>query len=151
MIFITGNSNGEYFFAASIVFLMFELIRYVIKKQLSKGLIADTVTNFITLAMFIGVNLLILAAFYLSAYSYASQFAIFDIQINWTTTIICIVLADLLYYWEHRFMHRVNIGWATHTVHHSSSHFNISVAYRFGPNGCCMAILLQYQFGVARL
>ena len=30
-------------------------------------------------------------------------------------------------------MHRVNLGWATHTVHHSSQHFNISVAYRFGP------------------
>lgn len=30
-------------------------------------------------------------------------------------------------------MHRVNFAWSTHTVHHSSPHFNISVAYRFGP------------------
>ena len=30
-------------------------------------------------------------------------------------------------------MHRCGLGWATHTVHHSSPHFNISVAYRFGP------------------
>ena len=30
-------------------------------------------------------------------------------------------------------MHRCALGWATHTVHHSSPYFNISVAYRFGP------------------
>ena len=28
---------------------------------------------------------------------------------------------------------RVGIAWASHTVHHSSPNFNISVAYRFGP------------------
>lgn len=124
---------GDYFFVASLVFLAFELIRYVLHKRLSRGLLADTLTNFITLGMFIGINYLVLAAFYLSAYSWASQFAVFDIQINWATVIVCVVLADLLYYWEHRFMHRVHLGWATHTVHHSSPHFNISVAYRFGP------------------
>lgn len=43
------------------------------------------------------------------------------------------MLADLTYYWEHRFTHRVGIAWATHAVHHSSPYFNISVAYHFGP------------------
>ncbi len=124
---------GDYFFVASLVFLAFELIRYSVKKQLVRGLIADTITNFVTLGLFIGIGYFVLAAFYLSAFSYVSQFALLDIQINWATTIICVVLADLLYYWEHRFMHRVSLAWATHTVHHSSSHFNISVAYRFGP------------------
>lgn len=37
------------------------------------------------------------------------------------------------YYWEHRFTHRDGIAWATHTVHHSSPYFSISVAHRFGP------------------
>ena len=46
---------------------------------------------------------------------------------------LCVALADLAYYWEHRFTHRVGVGWATHSVHHSSPYFNISVAYRFGP------------------
>ncbi|MEM7358584.1 MAG: sterol desaturase family protein [Pseudomonadota bacterium] len=124
---------ADYFFIASLVFLAFELIRYLVNKRLGRDLVADTVTNFITLALFIGINYLVLAAFYLTAYSWAGQFALFDIEINWATTIVCVVLADLLYYWEHRFMHRVNLGWATHTVHHSSPHFNISVAYRFGP------------------
>ena len=42
-------------------------------------------------------------------------------------------MADLAYYWEHRFLHKNGFAWATHTVHHSSPHFNISVAYRHGP------------------
>jgi len=134
---------GDYFFVASLVFLAFELVRYIVKKQIAKGVIADAVTNFVTLALFIGISYLVLATLYLATFSYVSQFAVFDIQINWATTVICIVLADLLYYWEHRFMHRVNVAWATHTVHHSSSHFNISVAYRFGPMDAVWPILFS--------
>jgi len=114
-------------------FLAFEFIRYAFYKKLSWTLLGDTPTNYLTLAAFIGITVLLTGAFYLAAFYYAFQFAIFDIEINWITVAICLVLADLAYYWEHRFMHRVNIAWATHTVHHSSPFFNISVAYRFGP------------------
>ncbi|MCZ8499594.1 sterol desaturase family protein [Vibrio lentus] len=34
---------------------------------------------------------------------------------------------------EHRFLHSNGLAWGTHSVHHSSPYFNISVAYRFGP------------------
>ncbi|MGI9285144.1 MAG: sterol desaturase family protein, partial [Pseudomonadales bacterium] len=57
----------------------------------------------------------------------------FNIDINWLTIAVCVLLADIAYYWEHRLSHRVNLAWATHAVHHSSPHFNMSVAYRFGP------------------
>ena len=135
---------GDYFFLISLLFLAFELLRYTVKKQLSKGLLMDTVVNFVTLGLYLGVTFFLLAALYLSAFSYFSQFAIFSIEINWATTLLCIVFADFLYYWEHRFMHRVNVAWATHAVHHSSSHFNISVAYRFGP----MDAVWPFFFGV---
>lgn len=123
----------DWFFVFALAFLLFELVRYAIYKKLSWMLIGDTVTNYITLAAFIAITVLALGAFYVATFYYAFQFAVFDIEINWFTVLICIVLADLAYYWEHRFMHRVNFAWATHTVHHSSPFFNISVAYRFGP------------------
>lgn len=123
---------GNWFFLLSLIYLAFELIRYVFIKQFNFNLLGDTVTNFLTLFMFIGVTILI-AGIYISGFFYIHQFAIFDIGVNWATILICIVLADLAYYWEHRFMHRMNFAWATHTVHHSSPYFNISVAYRFGP------------------
>jgi len=124
---------GDWFFVFALGFLAFELLRYIVFKKLSWQLIGDTITNYITLAMFIGINVFLLTALYLSTYSWVSQFAIFDIPINWGAILICVILADLAYYWEHRFMHRVNFAWATHSVHHSSPFFNISVAYRFGP------------------
>ncbi len=123
----------NWFFVIALAFLGFELIRYAVLRKLNWTLVGDTLTNFVTLAFFIGVTVLFLGTFYISAYYYAFQYAIFHIEINWVTVVICIVLADLAYYWEHRFLHRVNLGWATHTVHHSSPFFNISVAYRFGP------------------
>ena len=37
---------------------------------------------------------------------------------------------DLSYYWYHRAGHRVRILWASHVVHHSSEHYNLSTALR---------------------
>lgn len=124
---------GDWFFVFAAGFLVFEFIRYIAVKKLRWSMIGDAVTNYMTLAAFIAINLFLLAGLYITAYFGAAQFAIFDIPINLATILICIVLADIAYYWEHRFMHRVNAAWATHSVHHSSPFFNISVAYRFGP------------------
>jgi sterol desaturase/sphingolipid hydroxylase (fatty acid hydroxylase superfamily) len=124
---------NDWFFVFALAFLTFELARYAIYRKLSWTLIGDTITNYITLGFFVGLTILFLGAFYVTTFYYAFQFAVFDIEINWVTVVICVVLADLAYYWEHRFVHRVNLAWATHTVHHSSPFFNISVAYRFGP------------------
>jgi len=124
---------GDWFFVFAIGFLIFELLRYVWIKKFSWTLLGDTVTNYLTLMMFIFINVTTLAGLYLIVYFGAAQFAVFNISSSWATILICIVLADLAYYWEHRFMHRMNFAWATHSVHHSSPYFNISVAYRFGP------------------
>ena len=40
------------------------------------------------------------------------------------------VMWDLLYYWEHRFMHEVRLLWAHHVSHHSSERYNLSTALR---------------------
>jgi sterol desaturase/sphingolipid hydroxylase (fatty acid hydroxylase superfamily) len=37
---------------------------------------------------------------------------------------------DLAYYWFHRISHVSRIFWASHVVHHSSTHFNLSTALR---------------------
>ena len=124
---------GDWFFVFAIAFLIFELVRYAAIKKLKWSMIGDTITNYITLAAFIVINIFLLAGLYITAYFGAARFAWFEIPINWATVFVCIVLADIAYYWEHRFTHRVNAAWATHSVHHSSPFFNISVAYRFGP------------------
>ncbi|QSE88017.1 sterol desaturase family protein (plasmid) [Rhodococcus pseudokoreensis] len=37
---------------------------------------------------------------------------------------------DFAYYWQHRFVHRVNVGWAAHQAHHSSEYMNFGTALR---------------------
>jgi sterol desaturase/sphingolipid hydroxylase (fatty acid hydroxylase superfamily) len=124
---------GNWFFVLSLVFLLAELLRYGLRGRLTRALLGDTVTNFLTLGMFTVTSYVLVGGFYVGAYALAQQHAPFSITTSWGTILVCLVLADLAYYWEHRFYHQVGIAWATHTVHHSSPHFNISVAYRFGP------------------
>ena len=126
--------SNYWVFVVAMVLLLLEGIRLLLKKAMTWNILGDAITNFITLYAFIGITYLFIATFYISGYYYVYQhFSITQLPTNLWTILACILLADLVYYWEHRTMHRVGIGWATHTVHHSSPYFNISVAYRFGP------------------
>jgi sterol desaturase/sphingolipid hydroxylase (fatty acid hydroxylase superfamily) len=42
---------------------------------------------------------------------------------------------EFFYYWFHRMSHRSRWLWATHAVHHSATHFNLSAAVRLGWTG----------------
>jgi alkylglycerol monooxygenase len=65
----------------------------------------------------------------LYAYTYES-FAMFTWEDNVTTWLIAFVIYDLCYYWNHRFGHTMNIGWASHVIHHSSEEYNLTTALR---------------------
>ena len=126
--------SNYWVFLVALALLGLEGLRLLWLKRLTWNVIGDAITNFITLYAFLGISLLFYASFYLAGfYFFYEYFSITKLNTNIWTIIACILLADLAYYWEHRMMHRVGIGWATHTVHHSSPYFNISVAYRFGP------------------
>ena len=44
--------------------------------------------------------------------------------------VLLFFLDDFAYYWFHRISHEVRLFWASHVVHHSSQHFNLSTALR---------------------
>jgi sterol desaturase/sphingolipid hydroxylase (fatty acid hydroxylase superfamily) len=58
------------------------------------------------------------------------QHRLFDIGWAWWAWPLCFVLDDLAYFLSHWFMHRVRWGWASHVIHHSSQHYNLSTALR---------------------
>jgi sterol desaturase/sphingolipid hydroxylase (fatty acid hydroxylase superfamily) len=58
------------------------------------------------------------------------QFRIFEIGYAWYWFVIAFVLDDLAYYVFHRSAHRVRWFWASHVIHHSSQHYNLSTALR---------------------
>jgi sterol desaturase/sphingolipid hydroxylase (fatty acid hydroxylase superfamily) len=58
------------------------------------------------------------------------QYRVFDIGWSWYALIVVFVLDDLAYYWFHRTAHRVRWFWASHVIHHSSQHYNLTTALR---------------------
>ena len=58
------------------------------------------------------------------------QYRLIDIPVTWWSLALCFVLDDLAYYVFHRSAHRVRWFWASHVIHHSSQHYNLSTALR---------------------
>lgn len=59
------------------------------------------------------------------------RFAVIRIPASSVTAWVAVfLLLDLVYYWHHRFSHRVNFAWAAHIVHHQSEEMNLTVALR---------------------
>jgi sterol desaturase/sphingolipid hydroxylase (fatty acid hydroxylase superfamily) len=58
------------------------------------------------------------------------QFRLFDIPLTWWSLALCLLGEDFTYYWFHRSAHRVRWFWASHVIHHSSQHYNLSTALR---------------------
>lgn len=118
----------------AVVIFAFELLLLGIRKLVTLNVLGDALTNFITLGFFIAINTFLIGVMYVSVFYWVYlNFSVVQLPTNGWTILAAILLADLAYYWEHRFVHRVGFAWATHAVHHSSPYFNISVAYRFGP------------------
>lgn len=58
------------------------------------------------------------------------HYKIFNFETNFSNLLFCVFLADFLYYWKHRLEHEIRVLWVAHSVHHSSSEFNLSTALR---------------------
>ncbi len=58
------------------------------------------------------------------------QFRLFDIPVTWWSLVLRFVADDFFYYWFHRTAHRIRWFWASHVIHHSSQHYNLSTALR---------------------
>ena len=58
------------------------------------------------------------------------NFRIFTIPVAWWSFILLFFADDFSYYWFHRISHECRLFWASHVVHHSSQHYNLSTALR---------------------
>ena len=75
--------------------------------------------------------------FFLYIYLYQFKFiTLNELLPTWAVWIVTFVMIDFVYYWYHRFSHRVRFMWAVHMNHHSSEEMNFTVSLRqawFGP------------------
>lgn len=49
---------------------------------------------------------------------------------SWWMFLPCYIVFDFCSYWAHRISHRQRFWWATHVVHHTGEHYNLSVSFR---------------------
>jgi sterol desaturase/sphingolipid hydroxylase (fatty acid hydroxylase superfamily) len=65
-----------------------------------------------------------------AAYVFVYQFRLFDLAWTWPVMLACFFAEDLSYYWFHRVSHERRWFWASHVIHHSSQHYNLTTALR---------------------
>ncbi|MCB0460729.1 MAG: sterol desaturase family protein [Flavobacteriaceae bacterium] len=58
------------------------------------------------------------------------NFRLFTIPFIWWAWVLILFAEDFTYYWFHRTSHESRFFWASHVVHHSSQHYNLSTALR---------------------
>ncbi len=64
---------------------------------------------------------------------YAALYTITPLKMpadEWWTYVLLFFCDDLAYYSYHRCSHEMRVFWASHVVHHSSTHYNLSTALR---------------------
>ncbi len=54
--------------------------------------------------------------------------------------LLCVLLLELVIYWQHRLFHRIPLLWRLHRLHHSDIEVDVTTALRFHP----FEILLSY-------
>src|SRR6201996_8568841 len=72
----------------------------------------------------------ILGWLFVAGVTFAYAHRLYNIPFTWWSFLIVFALDDLRYYWWHRISHRSRWFWASHVVHHSSQHYNLSVNLR---------------------
>jgi sterol desaturase/sphingolipid hydroxylase (fatty acid hydroxylase superfamily) len=78
----------------------------------------------------------ILKPFLLGALLWVWDHRLFNLPLtNAWSLLFLFVGIEFFYYWHHRAAHRIRWMWATHAVHHSAEHLNLSAAYRLGWTG----------------
>ncbi len=118
------------------LFLMIVYLDWFFSKKKNKTNIftfSNTILNFIIgsiqqLGTVFSFFILLLSV----TYTY-NHFRIYTIPNNNYTWILAYIAIDFVSYWIHRFSHRINILWAAHITHHSSSYFNLSNSFRTSP------------------
>jgi sterol desaturase/sphingolipid hydroxylase (fatty acid hydroxylase superfamily) len=100
----------------------------------------DNVTGYAMKDARASISMGVGSLFFLTAFKVGSFFVFMAVYLylapwhlptnTWWYWIAVTLGLDFFYYWNHRFVHRVRIGWAAHQAHHSSEYMNFGTALR---------------------
>lgn len=116
---------------AAPVMFFFVLLEWIISKMQHRHLYdkKETIGSIIVGVGNVVINLLLkLSMFYGIVWLYNHM--PWRMHLNWWTFLPCYVIFDFCSYWAHRISHQQRFWWATHVVHHSGEHYNLTVSFR---------------------
>jgi sterol desaturase/sphingolipid hydroxylase (fatty acid hydroxylase superfamily) len=128
-----GQNIDDSFFIIGVIILAIEIVKGLLNKTLKWRGFADMCVNISTQIPFLLIEIFILSFFYGLYVVISENYISWQMEINIFTIVFSIIVADFLYYWEHRLAHELRFLWIHHAVHHSSRHMNITTGLRFGP------------------
>ncbi len=114
------------FFVISMLLELYVTIKKNIKTYTAKDAFSSIAMGLGNVAIGFLSKLIVLGAL---TFVY-EQFRLFTIPIVWWSFILLFFADDLSYYWFHRISHENRLFWASHVIHHSSKHYNLSTALR---------------------
>jgi sterol desaturase/sphingolipid hydroxylase (fatty acid hydroxylase superfamily) len=111
-----------------VLLIIIEMI-YVRLTKRGRYEVRDSATS---LAMGLGNQVvgLVFTGFAVFAYFWVYQFRLFTLEWTLPVMVACFFAEDLAYYWFHRTAHERRWFWASHVIHHSSQHYNLTTALR---------------------
>ena len=75
------------------------------------------------------VNLFLKSGLFIGAV-WLYNFLPWRMEFGWWSLVPCFLIYDFCSYWSHRISHFNRFFWASHVVHHSAEHYNLTVAFR---------------------
>ena len=122
----------EVFFLIGAAILLIELAEALSKRAFTGRTLWEMAVSASTQIPFLLVETLLLTGGYAAFYVIAAALP-WSIPLTPWTVVLAVLIADFIYYWEHRIAHEVRLLWTQHAVHHSSRDMNIVTGVRFGP------------------
>jgi len=128
-----GTSFDDVFAVIGAIILAIEVLKSFFSGKFEGRKFLDMFASISSQIPYLLVEIFIFSSIYLAYEFLAANVVGWSIPINAVSIVAILLIADFVYYWEHRFAHEVRLFWTQHAVHHSSRFMNITVAIRFGP------------------
>ncbi|MBT5157016.1 MAG: sterol desaturase family protein [Rhodobiaceae bacterium] len=141
-----GALRSGVFFGLLILFLALERLRPRRRQQVSArhfiSNLAFGVLNAVILRFALPGGLVLLAIWFLTAYPMVGLMGWLNLP-PFVEFIACLVLLDLVLYWQHRLFHQIDFFWKFHSAHHGDRNLNVSSGVRFHPGEALVSLAVK--------
>ncbi|MEM6378572.1 MAG: sterol desaturase family protein [Bacteroidota bacterium] len=116
-------------FGFSITLALVEFFYELYKKKINRWRLGEMWASFgvFIIAQFLEKSTTLI---FVGAFIVVGEYIPWQVPVNAWTTLLCLILVDFIYYWEHVIEHKVRILWSYHSIHHSSPIYNYTTAMR---------------------